>query len=54
MPRQFRTGDQALVRQLNRSILLQRLWIGSPLSRADLAATTGLNKTTVSDLVDEL
>ena len=54
MPRQFRTGDQALVRQLNRSILLQRLWTGSPLSRADLAATTGLNKTTVSDLVDEL
>ena len=54
MPRQFRSGDQALVRQLNRSILLQRLWIGSPLSRADLAATTGLNKTTVSDLVDEL
>jgi len=54
VPRQFRTGDQALVRQLNRSILLQRLWIASPLSRADLAATTGLNKTTVSDLVDEL
>ena len=54
MPRQFRTGDQALVRQLNRSILLQRLWVGSPLSRADLAASIGLNKTTVSDLVDEL
>ncbi|HET7011559.1 MAG TPA: ROK family transcriptional regulator [Anaerolineales bacterium] len=54
MPRQFRTGDQALVRQLNRSILLQRLWVASPLSRADLAASIGLNKTTVSHLVDEL
>jgi glucokinase-like ROK family protein len=54
VPRQFRTGDQTLVRQLNRSILLQRLWVGSPVSRADLAASTGLNKTTVSHLVDEL
>jgi len=54
VPRQFRTGDQALVRQMNRSILLQRLWVESPISRADLAAGTGLNKTTVSNLVDEL
>ncbi len=54
MPRRFRTGDQTLVRELNRSILLQRLRVGSPLSRADLAAATGLNKTTVSNLVDEL
>lgn len=54
MPRQFRTGDQSLVRELNRSILLQRLRRGSPLSRAELAAATGLNKTTVSNLIDEL
>lgn len=54
MPRQFRTGDQALVRELNRSILLQRLRVHAPLSRADLAAATGLNKTTVSNLIDEL
>ena len=54
MPRRFRTGDQTLVRELNRSILLQRLRVGPPLSRADLAAATGLNKTTVSNLVDEL
>ncbi|HMK09096.1 MAG TPA: ROK family transcriptional regulator [Anaerolineales bacterium] len=54
MPQQFRTGDQSLVRHLNRSILLQRLWVGSPVSRADLAAGTGLNKTTVSNLVEEL
>ena len=54
MSRQFRTGDQTLVRELNRSILLNQLRTRSPLSRADLAAITGLNKTTVSSLVDEL
>jgi glucokinase-like ROK family protein len=54
MPRRFRTGDQTLVRELNRSILLQRLRVTPPRSRADLAAATGLNKTTVSNLVDEL
>jgi glucokinase-like ROK family protein len=54
MARHFRTGDQSLVRELNRSILLERLWVGSPLSRADLASTTGLNKTTVSSLIDSL
>jgi glucokinase-like ROK family protein len=54
MPRQFRTGDQTFVRELNRSILLERLWVGSSLSRADLAVSTGLNKTTVSSLIDGL
>jgi len=54
LPRQFRTGDQTYVRQLNRSILLQRLWVGPRLSRAELAAKTGLNKTTVSHMVDDL
>ena len=54
MSRQFRTGGQTLVRELNRSIILNQLRIGSPLSRADLAAITGLNKTTVSSLVDGL
>jgi len=52
--RQFRTGDQTLVRELNRSIILNQLRTGSRLSRADLAAITGLNKTTVSSLVEEL
>jgi len=54
MSRQFRTGDQTLVRELNRSIILNQVRTCSPLSRADLAAITGLNKTTVSSLVDEL
>lgn len=54
MPRQFRTGDQTFVRHLNRSLILDHLRLLSPLSRADLAGLTGLNKTTVSSLVDEL
>jgi glucokinase-like ROK family protein len=53
MPRPFRTGDQALVRELNRSIILNQLRTRS-LSRADLAGITGLNKTTVSSLINEL
>jgi hypothetical protein len=53
MARQFRTGNHALVRELNRSIILNQLRLG-PLSRAELAVRSGLNKTTVSSLVDEL
>src|SRR5262245_11897185 len=54
MPREFRTGDQALIRAYNRAILLNLLRVSRPRSRADLAAATGLNKTTVSSLVEEL
>jgi len=54
MPKKFRTGDQALVRELNRTIILNELRTHSPQSRADLAAATGLNKTTISSLIAEL
>src|SRR6478672_7216567 len=49
-----RTGDQALVREINLSIILNALRDHSPVSRARLAAVTGLNKTTVSSLVQQL
>ena len=49
-----RTGDQALVREINLSIILNALRDHSPISRASLAAVTGLNKTTVSSLVQQL
>ena len=49
-----RTGDQALVREINLSIILNALRDHAPVSRASLAATTGLNKTTVSSLVQQL
>lgn len=49
-----RTGDQTLVREINLSLILQQLREHAPLSRAGLAEATGLNKTTVSSLVQEL
>lgn len=49
-----RTGDQALIREINLSIILNALRDRSPLSRAALAVATGLNKTTVSSLVQQL
>ena len=54
MKNQFRTGDQSLVRQINLSIVFNQLWTNAPLSRAQLAGVTGLNKTTISSLVHEL
>lgn len=48
------TGDQALVRQINLSLIMHTLWAESPISRARLSQKTNLNKTTVSDLVKEL
>ena len=48
------TGDQQLVKRINRSVLL-RLLRGQPgLSRAQLAGQSGLTKSTVSQLVREL
>jgi len=50
----FRTGDQALVRQINLAVIMHQLRENAPISRAALAEITGLNKTTVSSLVREL
>jgi len=50
----FRTGDQALVREINLSLILKRLLEHRLLSRAALAEATGLNKSTVSSLIHEL
>ncbi len=56
MPRKARprTGDQALVREINLSLIMNHLRQYAPISRATLAEMTGLNKTTVSSLVNEL
>jgi glucokinase-like ROK family protein len=50
----FRTGDQALVREINLSLIMQHFLEHTSLSRAALAEVTGLNKSTVSSLVQEL
>ena len=48
------TGDQQLVKRINRSVLLRLLRSHGALSRAQLAHTSGLTKSTVSLLVREL
>lgn len=48
------TGDQQLVKRINRSVLLRLLRHHSGLSRAQLAQESGLTKSTVSQLVREL
>ena len=48
------TGDQQLLKRINRSVLLRLMRSESGLSRADLARKTGLTKSTVSALVREL
>lgn len=48
------TADQAFVRETNLSTVLRLIHAHSPISRAQIAVATGLNKSTVSSLVDEL
>ncbi|KWX76108.1 ROK family transcriptional regulator [Paenibacillus jilunlii] len=48
------TGDQALVKKINKSIILHTIRKHSPVSRARVSEMTGLNKATVSNLVAEL
>ena len=48
------TADQGLIRKLNTAVLLDALRRFAPLSRAELAARTGLNRSTVSIIVNSL
>jgi predicted NBD/HSP70 family sugar kinase len=48
------TGDQQLVKRINRSVLLRQLRATPGASRAQLAESSGLTKSTVSLLVREL
>jgi glucokinase-like ROK family protein len=50
----YRAGDQGLLRQINLLAILHHLRESAPLSRVALAEMTGLNKATVSSLVNEL
>lgn len=51
---QKRTADQAYIRELNLSLVLRHIHDEAPVSRAKIANVTGLNKSTVSSLVDDL
>jgi glucokinase-like ROK family protein len=48
------TADQVLVRKLNTSRILECLRMRGPLSRAGLSAVTGLNRSTVSSVINDL
>lgn len=50
----MRTGNITLVKKMNKQLVLKLIRDQHPISRADIAKTTGLNKATVSALVDEL
>lgn len=50
----MKTADQLLVKQINKMLVLNTIYKERPISRAEIAKLTGLNKSTVSALVDEL
>lgn len=49
-----RSADQVFVREVNLSLVLRQIHDEMPTSRAQIAVLTGLNKSTVSSLVDDL
>jgi len=50
----FNTADHVFVREVNLSSVLRLIHSEAPLSRARLASETGLNKSTISSLVEDL
>lgn len=48
------TADQALVRKFNTAVVLDALRLRAPISRAEVAARTGLNRSTISSIVNSL
>ena len=50
----YQTGNHGLLRQQNLAGIMHLLYENAPISRVELARLTGLNKTTVSSLIDEL
>src|SRR5947209_12287027 len=53
-PVRIRMATPSSVRAVNRSILLELIRKRQPVSRADLARLTGIFRSSVSDIVDEL
>ncbi|MFF2483406.1 ROK family protein [Paenibacillus sp. NPDC058071] len=48
------TGDLTLIKRINTAIVLEAVLKNAPLSRAQISELTGLNKATVSSLVQDL
>lgn len=53
-PTMVTTADQNLVRKFNTGVVLDILRRRAPLSRAELATNTGLNRSTVSSIINRL
>lgn len=51
---EVKTADQELVRKVNKSVILNTLRLFAPMSRAELAIKTGLNRSTVSNIISSL
>lgn len=49
-----RTADQSLMKEMNKYLVLNRIRFQSPISRTQISVGTGLNKATVSGIIDEL
>ncbi len=49
-----RAADQEVMRKVNQSLILTTLRLKAPISRAELATLTGLNRSTVSNIVKSL
>src|SRR5262245_38103369 len=52
--RKIRTATPSTVRQVNRSIVLNLIRVYQTISRVDLSRRTGISRSNVSDIVDEL
>lgn len=50
----MKISEQALVRELNTSTVMDAIRLYAPISRAEIAVRTGLNRSTVSLIVNEL
>ena len=48
------TADQNLVRKFNTAVVLNNIRHQAPLSRAEVAKNTGLNRSTVSQIINSL
>lgn len=46
--------DQAQIKKQNRNNVIRTIWGNSPLSRTNLASMTGLNKATITNIINEL
>jgi glucokinase-like ROK family protein len=53
-PPTSRHADSAFIRKFNTSLILNELRTSAPLSRGSLSITTGLNRSTVSNVINEL